>query len=244
MEVKQHLKSKQTFGNGLTPKIRSAIEQVNIADIEKSFYKDYRVDAAINGSKFYAFGFAVTLNIFEELTEKFHLPFGALPPSLNVYEKKQLIFPNFPDNFCIPKGGLILKNQQPFARRSIFMKKRDDITKIDQEISKAYQAQKRSSGHFLSNIIHEWWHNVHLCSQKGKFNDNINPDRVFRKDIQTVLGSYAANSCSKMEIFAETMTKLLIQVLDSETLCITNNPLNKLANLPKSLAKFVEQELE
>ena len=61
--------------------------------------------------------------------------------------------------------------------------------------------------------------------------------------IQQELGEYAATSNSKMEVFAEGLTKLITNSLDTKTLKVKKNPLDGLSVFPKKLRKLIEGQL-
>ena len=64
-----------------------------------------------------------------------------------------------------------------------------------------------------------------------------------RKTISATIGSYAANSQSKSEIFVEGMTKLITAVLSKDDLHVLQNPLNGLKKMPKEVADIIEKTI-
>ena len=64
-----------------------------------------------------------------------------------------------------------------------------------------------------------------------------------RKTISATIGSYAANSQSKSEIFVEGMTKLITAVLNKDDLHVLQNPLNGLKKMSKEVADIIEKTI-
>lgn len=257
------------FKSGLTQNVRRLIKNSDSKAIESAF-GNYGVDAKFDNNKILASFFAITLNIFEELSEKYKLPFSALPPRIRAFSRKDLIKKTFSDCFCLPDSGEVLKKELPFELRSIFIKKESNLTVADKKVETAFLQGERSSSHFLSNTIHEWSHNIHLDLIYKKFGydgicpfgkelypkffplglklvehyGNWKPNRKIQSEIQRDLGEYAAKANSKMEIFAEGITKLIADSLDETTLAVKQNPLDKLKNFSKSVRKIIENTLE
>ena len=146
-----------------------------------------------------------------------------------------------------------------------FIKKEKSILKSSQNIYKLYKNNLSSSGHFLSQGIHEWCHNIHIdkilktYGYEGEskdlqnyYNKNLKfhpkglnmiynlskPINEFHKkrEITKYLGEYASNST--MEFFAEFLTKLITDSINSETLLPTYNPLDKLNKYSTNLQNF------
>lgn len=254
------------FKSHLTPSIKKMIKTSDVRFIEKSFKENYGVETDFLNNKTMASFFAFTLNIFEELNEKYNLPFSALPTNIRVYNEENLISRKMGGNFCISDSGLVLKRHKPFPLRSIFMMNLNNAKEIDKEIEKQFLRRQRSSSHFLSEVIHEWSHNIHLdliykkfgyngkcpfakslypVSKEKIYNDIFinNNEQNIQNEIYNTLGAYAQQSNSKKEIFAECLAQIITNSIDCNSLKILKNPLDNLTRMPKTIRTFLEKEL-
>ena len=250
------------FKSGISPKIKKAIQEIKIANIENAFKKDYGVDANFGENKICTFGFASVINIIEECCEKFKLSFFALPPKIRAFKRIDLKDTKLPNNFCITDTRCVLRQEPPFELRSIFVNMSDNILEFDNLLDVQYMAKKRSSSHFLSEYIHEWMHNIHLDLIFNKYGyegncpyaKSLYPsngatglkkvsemsvplENSIRKNAQDAFGSHS--QISKLELFAEGMTKLITDSIDKKTLSVRKNPLDGLNKLPKNIADFI-----
>ena len=142
------------FKSHLTPQLIKKIDNVDVGAIEDAFKGNYAVDARFQTNKFLASCFALTLNIFENLAQKFNMPFQVLPPRIRVFSKSNTINSSFfSGNFCLPDSGYVLKDELPFELRSIFMENKSGIL-MNKETDLAFHKKQRSSSHFLSDVIH------------------------------------------------------------------------------------------
>ena len=254
------------FRSGLTRKLIKDIKNTDIVKNQTDFAQ-IGIDADFNGSKSICANFVLTANILAEIAGKFKLPFDFLPPAIKVYEKKDLI--NKSDNavgFCITDTKSVLKNCEPFIGGSIFINKQKNGLWHNEFYSDFERLMNwRASSHFLSGTLHEWFHCIHqnlIFKQKGYEGDcPILREQYYKKnanglqsiDIQTnlpnlpearilekLIGRYAANSRSMMEVFAELMTQMTVKSLDKD-LNIIKNPLD---NLPKDLPAVYKKKVE
>ena len=263
-----NLNNSVNFKSHLTPQIMRAIRKTDVAAVEDTFKGNYCIDLNCQSNKFFAFCFARTLNIFEELSERFNLPFQALPPQIRVYANKETVDKKFfTRNMCLLDLSPVFKKEPLYELRSILAENKS-ATKVNNEVNVTYRAHMQSSSHFLSDVIHEWMHNIHFDliykkygysgrsllgkklypSQKPtgkkvmKRYDQYRPDELKRRPIYETLGAYSTRSHSKLEIFAESFTKVITEALD-KNLNVTRNPLDGIVTFPQILKKFIESQL-
>lgn len=152
------------FKGGLTyPVIKSfALNSAN--GIEKVLKNEYGVDANFEGNKYVASCCAAVADIFENLTKKYNLPFGAKPPSIRMFNENKLTSTGSKDSlaFCITESYQVLKNEPVFELRSLFLNdKYKTLQDLDNLAEQNYMAHWNSTNHYLHTYIHEWVHNVH-----------------------------------------------------------------------------------
>ncbi len=253
---------------------KNIIKQINKADIrfiEHAFLNNYNIDANFSNNKISAGYFALILNIFEELSVRYKLPFDALPPRIRCFNSDKLVSKNIGNAFCITDTKKIFVDESPFEMRSIFIKHIDSCINDAKKIYKDYKNNLRSSGHFLSQGIHEWCHNIHIdkimktygydgnsqnlqiyynkktiSNPQGlqvifNFNKPIK-DSCNKQEIINSIGTYAATS--KMEFFAEFLTKLITDSLNSKTILPSCNPMDKLYKYSNHLQKLFKTLFE
>ena len=63
-----------------------------------------------------------------------------------------------------------------------------------------------------------------------------------KKQIEKSLGQYAYKT--RMELFSESMVKLMTDVIAPDTMSLKQNPLDNLKKMPKFIQKFIKQEIE
>lgn len=196
---------------------------------------------------------ALCLNIFENLANAFKLPFRTFPKRIRVYNYNDLIEKTDKAGFCTPDTKLVLKAELPFEMRSIFFHEHNfSFAQIDELAEENYSKGLTSSSHFLSSFIHEWMHSFHLDWIYRKFgyegkcpygkklycksSNNIGLKVVQkmqqaqyspgeREEIARILGKYAADSNSTLEITAEAYTKIICDSLSEKTVLPQFNPL-------------------
>ena len=174
--------------------------------------------------------------------------------------------------FCITDADKIIENEAPFDISSVFIKNQpDNIDYLDKLAENAYNEKFSASAHFLQYIFHELFHAIHLdlIFKKDGYNGESpfgkelykNPYIKYPKGLYTVeslnspissmykkymiknnLGAYA--STSKTELFAEAMTKLFTDSINSDEMTLKNNPLDNLKNYPKFIQRFIKRELD
>ena len=173
--------------------------------------------------------------------------------------------------FCIEEADKIIKGEPSFDTTSVFIQNQpDDIDYLDKLAEDSYKSNFSASAHFMQYVLHELFHAVHLdlifkrdgYNGKSPYGKELykNPyikcpkglytmdtyslpikSDYMQKTIKDSLGKYA--STSKAELFAETMTKLFTDSIDSDEMALKNNPLDKLKNYPDFIQKFIKREL-
>ena len=174
--------------------------------------------------------------------------------------------------FCIEEADKIIKGEPSFDTTSVFIQNQpDDIDYLDKLAEDSYKSNFSASAHFMQYVLHELFHAVHLdlifkrdgYNGKSPYGKELykNPYIKYPKGLYTMdtyslpiksdymqktikdsLGKYA--STSKAELFAETMTKLFTDSIDSDEMALKNNPLDKLKNYPDFIQKFIKRELD
>jgi len=261
MKVNSDYHTGVSFKSGLTKPIMDSVAAINVAEAQSAFAQKYGVKAHFAESQFYSFAFSKVAEMFEDMSKRYGLPFEIKPPKIWVYNKEQLINKQMPDNFCLHADLPVFNPKEAFEARSIFMRKRDDIQKINKEHDWAFEQHQRSSSHFLGDTIHEWCHNLHMNSvfktenfkklmlhknrlQSWSVYDEIrNFDKGQKKQIRRALGSFAADSNSRSEVAAEGLTRLITESLDPDTLLVTNNPMDNFKKLPAEVRKIINEDM-
>lgn len=250
------------FTAGLNESVIKKYKNADSRKIEFNF-KEYSCDANFKNNKDIAVSFALTLNIFEDLSRKFKFPFDVIPPRIRTFNCEELVGQIHSDKFCLADTRKVLKNDLPFEMRSIFFKNKT-IREIDNEVEQEYYKNNRSSSYFLADFIHEWLHNIHLhilferygyegnCPYcKLLYNNNLQcglgkieqlSTNVFTNEeknmLQLFLGNYAAKSNSIMEVFAEVWTQLITENINDKKLLLENHPFKNLSRYPKFIQKI------
>ncbi len=254
------------FKSGLTCKIIKDIKSTNVAKAQEDF-KKIGMNADFKGKQAICANFVYATNILYDLSEKFKLPFDFVPYAVRVYENKELCKPGEYRAFSINDTGKILTDEPSFIGGSIFFNSNHSgLFQSNQLADKDYKNGRRSSSHFLTNTLHEWFHTIHMdlmykklgyegeCPilrdeyhKEGVNNGLTEYERLSNVDLKDLpesfkryIGSYAIEENSLLEVFAELMTKITTDSLD-KNLNVIKNPLD---NLPKDLPEKVKFELE
>lgn len=272
MKIQNNYNVKQnTFKSGLTPAIREKINSINVATVEREF-RSLNVDCKLKNNKAYAGMLVYTTNLLDEATQKYKLPFSALPPRIRVYNSRELTIPEEEEctGFCLNASDKTLKNHRSFETGSIFLNNMSkDIDFFDKICTESHKVGFSSSDHFMSDVLHEFFHLIHFdiifknqgyegsCPYaiKKYENPNIqNPsgertildysqklDLFNRLRTHFFVCEYA--STSKLELFAEVMTKIFADSIDPKTMTLKNNPMDNLKQYPKFVRSFIEEQL-
>ena len=165
----------------------------------------------------------------------------------------------------------MLKNELSFETGSVFQKKILNLENWDSKIETDFLKNKRSSGHFLAETIHELMHSVYIkliytkygyggkcpytnslypCSNSNKSGldvmyelQNKNFSKEENLTINYVLGNYATKPRNQYhEVFTETFTKLICDSLSDDAMPKAN-PLDGLKRLPPEFLKILYKVL-
>lgn len=154
-----------SFKAGLTPNIIKKCNLTYVPGIESAFKKNYGVNARFENNHAIAYCCAAVADIFEILTKKFNLPFGAVPPNIRIFRNDNLIDQRNAGTlgFCLFESSSVLKGEPVFETRSLFLNSNfQTLNIINSNAENNYNNNRWSStNHFLHTFIHEWVHNVH-----------------------------------------------------------------------------------
>lgn len=153
-----------TFKAGLTPAIIVNANRTFVPGIENAFRNNYNVNAKFDNNHAISYCCAVVADIFETLTKKFNLPFGAVPPNIRIFSPEMLVDNRNANSlgFCILDSVQVLKGEPVFEARSLFINNKfKTLRDINEEAEKDFNTHWNSTNHFLHTFIHEWVHNVH-----------------------------------------------------------------------------------
>ena len=270
MNLQTNYPAMPNFKSGLTWKIIQDIKQTNVAKTQADFAK-IGLDADFRGKKSVCANFVYAANILYDICEKYKLPFDFVPYSISVYKNKELIKPGSYFAFTINDTGKVLNGKPSFIGGSIFINDfGSGIYENDFYTNQDYKKGRRSSSHFLSNTLHEWFHAIHMdlmykkygyegkcpilrdAYQKSEKDDGLqryeNMDKTnfssLPDDFVKYIGEYAVKPNSMLEMFAELMTKITTLSLDKK-LNVIKNPLDNLPNnLPKEVKNILEDLLD
>lgn len=259
-----------SFAAGLTNKIRTDISRINVLKTEQDF-ADLNVICNFKNNKSIAAMSVYASNLLLEAAEKFRLPFQILPPNIRAFDLSELIEPVEENctGFCLTESDNIIKKLPAFETASVFYRNNpDNIDFYDNIAENSHKFGFSASGHFLSKILHELFHSIHInliynefgyegnCPlTKEIFNKGIKHpcglkkvhemNTAFNKEntelIKKSVGNYAAQS--KMELFSEVLTKITTDCIDDE-MSLTSNPIEKLGNYPEPINMFIKNELK
>lgn len=153
-----------SFKAGLNSTIKAQAVRYSAANIERLF-QNQGINADFKNNRAIAYCCGIVNDIFESLTNKYKLPFGAKPPCLTVYHDWDLI--NYSDTgclgFCLPDSAKIIVDKGVYEARSIFYnnEKMKTLAEMDALAESQHRSGFNSTNHFLHTIIHEWVHNIH-----------------------------------------------------------------------------------
>ncbi len=254
-------KSNINFTSGMNKNTVFACQKFNPLNIEKILTNNHiKTDCA--GNKPIAFCLNQIFKIFDFLqtrTNKSLYVFNF--PEFKVYKQDELIDGINVKNFCIPETQTILKNTPPFKTGSILQEQIASLEELDYVIEDDFKNGKRSSGHFLSETIHEILHSTYinhiykkygylgscpytrsLYPAKNTIKDGLAimkelQNKIFSQEentiIRNVLGHYATLPLNQYhEVFAETFTKLICDCISDKDILPTKNPLDELLKYP------------
>ena len=269
MKISDEINRQTVFKAGLTPQVCKEIKKIDVHTLEKEF-ADINIEANFMGNKAIGGICALAVNLLKEAGDKFGLPVTYLPPAIRVYDKADLLKGSPKSTgFCITEPEIILKNEEPFDVCSVFIRNvKDDINYINNMADSSTVFRFSSTNHFMQYVLHELFHAIHLDAifrkegyegdsefAKIKYNSNIDypkglikvedyQRRIFPFNAIRIwknVGKYA--STSKMELYAETMTKIFADCID-DNMSLKSNPVDELKNYPDFIKNFIKNELK
>ncbi|MBR6099297.1 hypothetical protein IKP85_06075 [bacterium] len=245
--------NKLSFQAGLTPLIKKEVSSVNPTCIEQTIKRQFGTECDFQNNRTLAAGMLYALNLLREASEKFRLPFNIAPPNVNVFKTMELLKQEpVKFGFCIGEKEKVIKKHPEFEVRSIFIKNiPDNIESWNKQVEEWYAKHIVSSDNILAPFLHELLHNIHLhrifeqSPQFGLTNAIYMANTSFshqqNRIIADKIGTYAKTS--KMELYSETLAKMIADSLDETGLKLASNPLDRLAEFPKFVREFIESQL-
>lgn len=245
------IQSSLPFKAGLTTQILKLQKCVVPNDVEKYLYLNNKIIADFKNNKPLATSTLLSITVLKDFFKKFK-GFNFFIPSINVYEQSDLIS-NLPlHNFCIPEDQFVLADKPYFKSGSIFYEKQNSLEEMDAINEYDYSKNKRSSNHFLAEILHEMMHAVYLSFIKGRQSSNVILEnlqsKVFNSEenkiIANTIGEYATTPQNQYhEVFAETFTQLICKSLSPNSCSLMNNPFEILKDYPKEFLAIIKNVL-
>lgn len=255
------------FQAGLTKNIMLTAKTINIKQQEDILNKRYCVEAKFLNNKSGALANMLCLDIFHTLSKKFKINLSP-PPAIFLYNNNALLEPDASANFCIPDTKMVLKDEYPFAGRSIFFRDFKDLNEINDNTETQYKSKISSSPHFLAPFIHEWLHSFQLdyifkiygYGGDCEYLQSIYPPKQSKikgvellKALETKclapdeneivyenLGKYSSQPFNQyLEIFSEAFTKFICDSLKNCTL--VKNPVEQLKSTNPKFQKILQK---
>ncbi len=266
--IPNHLNNSINFTSGINRNLLANCLVFDVKDYEQRLESN-GINASFRQDKVAAFCLNKVNNIFNKLKST---NFKFIFPHFQVFTQAQLInkIPNLA--FCLPETQLVLKNELSFETGSIFQKKMNSLEELNFIIDNDYKNGKRSSGHFLAEIIHEIMHGIFIDRIYKKYgydgqcpiteakypvkNPNISgvakmqelQTKVFSAKenglIEEFLGEYSTHPKNQYhEVFAEFFTKLICDTLSENSALPIKNPSELLKKYPKELLDIISKIL-
>lgn len=267
--IPNHLNNSINFTSGMSRNLSAKCLVFDTVKYEREL-ADKGIEALFQQNSSIAFCLSIVSDIFNQLKAKeFNFKF----PQFRVYKQNQLInnIPNLA--FCLPESQLVLKEESPFKTGSIFYKQVESIEQMDDIIDSDYKNGKRSSGHFLAEIVHEIMHGIFIDKIYKKYGyDGECPFtkekypikdlgvsgvaimkelqvKSFSKEenntIREFLGEYSTHSKNQYhEVFAEFFTKLICDTLSEKTAMPVKNPKDEIKKYPKEFLSIITKVLQ
>lgn len=267
--IPNHLNNSINFTSGMSRNLSAKCLVFDTVKYEREL-ADKGIEALFQQNSSIAFCLSKVSDIFNQLKAKeFNFKF----PQFRVFNQNQLInnIPNLA--FCLPESQSVLKDELPFKTGSIFHKKMESLEELDSIIDGDYKSGKRSSGHFLAEIIHEIMHGVFIDRIYKKYGydgkcfftkekypiKNLGISGIakmkelqvntFSKEeniiIKEFLGEYSIHPKNQYhEVFAEFFTKLICDTLSEKTAMPVKNPKDEIKKYPKELLAIIAKVLQ
>ena len=267
MKVHKISNNQFSFKSGLTQDILFAEKKVEVKKLEKIFADNYGIETNFLENPSAALANKLCLDIFNDIATKFNMTL-TVPPTIYLYDKKQLINNEPAINFCISDTREVLKNEYPFPGRTIFFGNFKNLGEIDNDTEFLNKKQINSSSHFLAPFIHEWLHSFQLDYIFRNFGyggdcdylKEIYPTKQNRitgvqllkileskvllpkenEIIYETIGKYSTQPINQyLEIFSETFTKFICNSLKNGRL--NNNPFEQIKKTSPEFQKILHK---
>lgn len=239
-----------SFKSGLNKNVVNLQRSFECKLAEQYFAKQHINTDFIN-NKSMALSTNIAAFILNTLHSRFNF-FSFWTPSVNVYNKENLLLDTNLYHFCIPECKKVLMHKPIYERASIFYSNVSSLEELDAQAEQAYKYGIKPSKHFLTDIIHEMMHAVLLKRiydkhesnslnilqnlQYKKFNEDEN------KIIADILGSEATCSLNQYhEVFANTFTKIICDSLTKDSFVPSKNPMELLKCYPKEFIEIIKK---
>lgn len=220
-----------SFKAGLTPTIKIQAAQYSAASIERLFQKQ-GVNADFKNNRAIAYCCGIVNDIFETLTTKYKLPFGAKPPSLTVYQDWDLI--NYSNTGCL--GFCLPDSEKIISGKGVYVFGYDGTCTKTLQRYNTFNGANYAPNPYVSGIEHL------KRMQVSKYT----PQQ--REIIKKEISEYAAGrrvrpdsiqGGNPFELIASAITKEVVDVLDPDTLTVTRNSFYQAGKYDQKLADLV-----
>ena len=243
-----------SFKAGLNSQIIGLQKEVTTESIEKYLFNNNHIQTDFKNNKPIAIASFLSINILNNL-DNFLKNLKFWTPSINVYNKNDLLAGGNIHNFCIQEKQLVLKNKLPFEKGSIFYMPQNSLEEMDAINEQDYAMGKRSSNHFLAEIIHEMMHVIYLKhivrkypyqeKQILKLLENKTFESSENSVIENTIGKYATTPSNQYhEVFAETFTQLFCNAISNNSCSLAKNPIDGLKNYSKEFRVILKKVLD
>lgn len=227
---------KVNFGAGLTPKIMEEIQRADVLEISSRLAKK-GIPTDFKGNKIIAWCCDKTVEIFEQLNKKYKLKL-ALPKGIYVEDFNKLNIGNpYALGTCnLLPAKLIKDSDERVLPRSIFFNSLHIWENIDKIADYDYAIGLSSTPHFLNFGLHEVIHSAHEDRLLDKLGAktlarelDLYKNRIEITGYRQKYGEKVSEICDyaktdPFEAIACDIPRVIVSVLDKETLIPTKNP--------------------
>lgn len=249
----QQSKSNASFKAGLN---KNVVRLQHVFDCK--YAENYLKKQGIHSDFLHNKPLALATNIAVDILNKLHSTFSLFPfwsPSINVYNRQDLLLGPDLYHFCIPEPKKVLVNKPMYDKTSIFYSNIQSLERLDDYAEQAYKSGMKPSNHFLADIIHEMMHAIFVKRIYDKYQNgalNVLNDLQYKhfennenEIIGNILGIEAMQPLNQYhEVFANTFTKIICSSLNKNNLTINNNPLELFKNYPRNFIEIIKKILD
>lgn len=209
------------FSAGLTGRLLRSSKNIPASIVESILKEKYQINANFEKNDALAYSNLLCADVFKNIYDNNPTTHKYFPNSITTYQLENLLKKKTAYNFCITQDGSVLKGKNSFKKGDLFFLDSYDSLIVQNDICEKLFSQKMaSSKHFLSSIVHEWIHSIHLNNIKildnSKKTEQVFSTTPLKKNstlISTNLSNYA--TISPFEFVAEYYTKVICNSLDS-----------------------------